>query len=398
MTANACFYFQVHQPVRLRRLHLFNMPDNFDYWDHAKNRQIFERVSNKCYIPTNAMLLDLIKEHGEQFRVSFSLSGTFVEQAKLYRPDVMDSFRDLADTGCVEFLDETYYHSLAGLWEDQTELKEQIAEHRELMQKELGVTPTFYRNTELIYDNRIAKTIEALGYDGIMTEGTERVLGARSPNHVYRPARAGSKLKVLLKNYRLSDDVAFRFSSGPQWPEWPLTAPKYAEWLSQQDGETINLFMDYETFGEHNWPESGIFDFLRHVPGEALKRGVGFRTPTQVARAGEAVDEIEVPFAISWADTERDVSAWLHNEMQQTAFNTLRELRPYVLELKDPVLTHAWRLLQTSDHVYYCTTKNMGDQDIHMYFSPYDSPYQAFINLMNCIVDLKNKVFSRLRR
>jgi alpha-amylase len=395
---DVCFYFEVHQPVRLKRVHLFNMPQGFDYWDHAKNRAIFERVSDKCYVPTNRLLLDLIKEHGEAFRASFSLSGTFVEQAKQFRPDVMESFRALADTGCVEFLDETYYHSLAGLWEDPAELKEQIREHRDLMRKELGVEPTFYRNTELIYDNRIAKTIEGMGYLGIATEGTERILGWRSPNYVYRPSRDGSRLKVLLKNYRLSDDVAFRFSTGPSWPEWPLTAPKFADWLAGNEGQTINLFMDYETFGEHNWPESGIFDFLRHMPGEALKRGVGFNTPSNVVKKFEPVGDIEVPFAISWADSERDVSAWLHNEMQQQCFNTLRDLAPYVKEINDPELTHAWRLLQTSDHVYYCTTKHMGDQDIHMYFSPYDSPYQAFINYMNCIVDLKNKVMQRLRR
>lgn len=394
---DVCFYFEVHQPVRLRRLHLFSMPEGFDYWDHAKNRAIFERISDKCYLPTNKLLLDLIKEHGETFKVSFSLSGTFVEQAKQFRPEVMESFRELADSGCAEFLDETYYHSLVGLWEDPTELKEQVREHRELMRKELGVEPTFYRNTELIYDNRIAKNIEAMGYKGIATEGTERILGWRSPNYVYRPAREGASLKVLLKNYRLSDDVAFRFSSRG-WPEWPLTAPKYAEWLSQQEGQSINLFMDYETFGEHNWPETGIFDFLKHMPGEAMKRGVGFTTPSEVVSRYKPVGEIEVPFAISWADTERDVSAWLHNEMQQQCFNTLRDLRPYVMEVNDPELTHAWRLLQTSDHVYYCTTKHMGDQDIHMYFSPYDSPYQAFINFMNCIVDLKNKTMARLRR
>lgn len=406
---DVCFYFEVHQPVRLRRLHLFNMPQDFDYWDHAKNRAIFDRVSNKCYVPTNKLLLDLIKEN-PGFKVSFSLSGTFVEQAKKFRPDVMDLFRDLADTGNAEFLDETYYHSLAGLWEDPTELKEQIQAHRDLMEKELGVRPTFYRNTELIYDNRIAKTIESLGYLGIATEGTERILGWRSPNYVYAPAHwnadassgaaahDGSRLKVLLKNYKLSDDIAFRFSSGPNWPEWPLTAPKYADWLAKQEGQTINLFMDYETFGEHNWPESGIFDFFRHVPPEAIKRGVGFSTPSEVVKKHDPVGTIEVPFAISWADTERDVSAWLHNEMQQQAFNTLRDLAPYVKEVNDPALTHAWRLLQTSDHVYYCTTKHMGDQDIHMYFSPYESPYQAFINLMNVIVDLKNKVFQRLRR
>lgn len=397
--ADVCFYFQVHQPIRLRRLHLFNMPEDFQYWDDEKNRAIFERVSNKSYVPTNKLLLDLIREHGQDFRVSFSLSGTFVEQARKFRPDVLDLFRDLADTGCVEFLDETYYHSLAGLWEDQSELEAQIREHRDMMQKEFGVTPSFYRNTELIYDDRIAHTIESLGwYEGIATEGIERVLDWRSPNHVYRPAREGASLKVLLKNYRLSDDIAFRFSSGPSWPEWPLTAPKYADWLAQQEGATVNLFMDYETFGEHNWPESGIFDFFRHVPGEALRRGVGFATPSEVARRHEPVGTIEVPFAISWADTERDVSAWLHNEMQQQAFNTLRDLAPHVKQTEDPALIHAWRLLQTSDHVYYCTTKHMGDQDIHMYFSPYDSPYQAFINLMNCIVDLKNKTMQRLRR
>ncbi|MFA5862371.1 MAG: glycoside hydrolase family 57 protein [Candidatus Thermoplasmatota archaeon] len=395
---DVCFYFEVHQPVRLRRSHVFNMPSGVDYWDHEKNREIFERVSNKSYVPTNKLILDLIKKHGGAFKASYSLSGTFVEQAKQFRPDVMDSFRDLADTGCVEFLDETYYHSLAGLWEDQSELKTQIQEHRDLMQKELGVKPTFYRNTELIYDNRIARTIESLGYLGIATEGTERILGWRSPNYVYRPSHVGSKLDVLLKNYRLSDDIAFRFSTGPSWPEWPLTAPKYADWLGQQQGQSINLFMDYETFGEHNWAESGIFKFLEAVPGEALKRGVGFSTPSEVAKKCEPVGEIEVPFAISWADSERDVSAWLHNEMQQQCFNTLRELAPYVKEANDPDITHSWRLLQTSDHVYYCTTKHMGDQDIHMYFSPYDSPYQAFINYMNCIVDLKNKVFQRLRR
>ncbi|HET6405999.1 MAG TPA: glycoside hydrolase family 57 protein [Candidatus Thermoplasmatota archaeon] len=394
---DVCFYFEVHQPVRLRRLHLFNMPQDVDYWDHAKNRAIFERVSNKCYIPTNKLLLDLMEEHPE-FKVSFALSGTFVEQAKKFRPDVLESFRALAETGRAEFLEETYYHSLAGLWDDHAELKAQIQAHRDVMEKELGVRPTFYRNTELIYDNRIAKTIESLGYLGIATEGTERVLGWRSPNYVYAPAHGESKIRVLLKNYKLSDDIAFRFSSGPTWTEWPLTAPKYADWLAKQEGHTINLFMDYETFGEHNWPESGIFDFLKHMPGEAIQRGVGFSTPSEVVERHEPVGTIEVPFAISWADTERDVSAWLHNEMQQQAFNTLRELAPYVKELNDPAITHAWRLLQTSDHVYYCTTKHMGDQDIHMYFSPYESPYQAFINLMNVIVDLKHKVFARLRR
>jgi len=382
--------------MRLARLRVFDSIPVERYWDHAKNKAIFDRVADKCYLPTNRLLLDLIREHGGRFKVAFSLSGTFVEQANRFRPEVMDSFRELARTGCVEFLEETYYHSLAGLWEDQSEYREQIREHRELMKRELSAEPRIFRNTELIYDNRIAGTIESLGYDAMMTEGTEKILGWRSPNYVYRPARAGSKLKVLLKNYRLSDDVAFRFSTGPSWPEWPLTADKYASWLSQAEGASVNLFMDYETFGEHNWPESGIFDFLRHLPRFALAHPhVSFVTPSEVVQHNEPVGEIEVPFAISWADTERDVSAWLHNEMQHLCFNELREMAPLVREANDPALTHAWRLLQTSDHLYYCTTKHMGDQDIHTYFSPYDSPYQAFVNYQNAIRDLRAKLLAR---
>jgi len=394
---SVCFYFQVHQPMRLRRLHVFNMPQGYDYWDHAKNRAIFDRVSDKCYLPANRLLLDLVKRHDGKFKIAYSLSGTFVEQARQFRPEVLESFRALADTGHVEFLDETYYHSLAGLWSDQTEYVEQIAEHRDLMQKEFGVKPTSFRNTELIYDNRIAATIEKLGYKAIVTEGTEKILDWRSPTFVYKPARGGSNLKVLLKQYRLSDDVAFRFSN-QGWPEWPLTAPKFADWLAKTEGHSINLFMDYETFGEHNWPETGIFQFLEHLPKEALARGLDFATPSEVATRHEPVGTLEVPFAISWADTERDVSAWLHNEMQHQCFNELQALAPVVRESKNDDLKHAWRLLQTSDHLYYCCTKWMADGDIHTYFSPYDSPYQAFINYMNAIQDLKGKALGLARR
>jgi alpha-amylase len=391
---SVCFYFQVHQPMRLKRLHVFNMPEGVDYWDHEKNRVIFERVADKCYLPTNRLLLDLIREHGD-VKFAFSLSGTFVEQARAYRPDVLDSFRELADTGNVEFLGETFYHSLAGLWEDHEEYRAQIEAHRGLMKHEFDVQPTVFRNTELIYDNRIARTIEDVGYKAIMTEGTEKILGWRSPNRLYRPARDGASLKVLLKNYRLSDDVAFRFANA-SWSEYPLTADKYADWLAKAEGDTVNLFMDYETFGEHNWPETGIFEFLEHLPGFVKKHeNLRFNTPSEVVNAYEAEDTIEVPWAISWADTERDVSAWLHNEMQHQCFNELREIGPVIRELDDGELTHAWRLLQTSDHLYYCCTKWMADGDIHTYFSPYDSPYQAYINYMNAIQDLKRKAWQR---
>ena len=389
--------------MRLRRLHVFGMPDGLDYWDHARNRQILDRVAEKCYLPTNRALLDLIRESDGRFRVAFSISGVLLEQCLAYRPDVVQSFAELVATGAVELLDETYYHSLAGLWPDQTEYKAQILEHRRLMEKLFDVAPTTFRNTELIYDDRIARTIEELGYASIMTEGTEKILGWRSPNYLYRPARAaadgrGAALKVLLKNYRLSDDVAFRFSAR-DWPEWPLTADKYARWLASSEGACVNLFMDYETFGEHQWKETGVFEFLRHLPREVAKHdNLDFALPREVAARNEPVGTLEVPWAISWADTERDVSAWLHNEMQHHAFETLKDLATVVREADDPDITHAWRLLQTSDHLYYCCTKWFGDQDVHTYFSPYDSPYQAFINYSNVLQDLGRKAMAKARR
>jgi len=397
MTA-VCLYFQVHQPMRLRRIKSFQPPPGYDYWDETKNRAIIDRVAEKCYLPTNALIEEQVRKSDGWFRVAYSLSGVFLEQIERYRPDVVESFVSLARTGHVEFLEETYYHSLAGLWDDQSEFRTQVEEHRETIRRLFGKQPVVFRNTELIFDNRIASTVEGLGYQAILTEGTERILGHRSPNHVYRPARAGSKLKVLLKNYRLSDDVAFRFST-PSWSEFPLTADKYAKWLAASPGDTINLFMDYETFGEHQWPETGIFEFLRHLPREVAKHPhLGFALPQEVAAAREPVDTIEVPRAISWADAERDVSAWLHNKMQHHCFEKLRTLAASVHKAGDPELTHAWRLLQTSDHLYYCTTKDLGDQDIHAYFSPYDSPYLAFINYENAIDDLQSKAERLLRR
>ncbi|MBW3582105.1 MAG: glycoside hydrolase family 57 protein [Euryarchaeota archaeon] len=387
---DVCFYFQVHQPMRIRRLQAFRRPERYDYWDAAKDREILDRASRKCYLPANRLILDLIEQTEGSFRVAYSLSGVFLDQIERHRPDVLESFQALARTGHVEFLAETYYHSLCGLWDDPTEHKEQIEAHRKTIRRLFGQTPTVFRNTELIYDDRIAATARDLGFDAIITEGTEKILGDRSPNRVYRPVGMSGP-KVLLKNYRLSDDIAFRFST-PGWNEAPLTADKYAHWLSTTPGDTINLFMDYETFGEHQWPETGIFEFLRHLPNEAARYPhLRFALPSEVAADHGPVDELHVPHAISWADTERDVSAWLHNKMQHMCFERLKALAPTVRAAGDPELMHAWRLLQTSDHLYYCSTKSLDDQDIHNYFSPYDSPYIAFINYTNAIDDLEAK-------
>lgn len=394
---DVCIYFQVHQPYRLRRLRPLDPQAGYDYWDHAKNKEILDRAAAKCYLPTNALVAELVRRTDGAFRVAYSLSGVLLDQLEASRPDVLDSFKDLVRTGHVEILDETHYHSLAGLWGDQEEVKAQVGEHRRAVQRHFGQAPTTFRNTELIYDDRIAHTVEAMGYQAILTEGADRVLGGRSPNHLYRPAHDGSRLRVLLKNYRLSDDVAFRFSSHT-WAQFPLTADKYASWLAACPGQAVNLFMDYETFGEHQWPETGIFQFLEHLPRETARHPhLAYALPREVAARHEPVDALHVPAAISWADTERDVSAWLHNRMQQHCFEQLRELGNLVRQARDPDLATAWRRLQTSDHLYYCSTKSLDDQDIHSYFSPYPSPYLAFINYKNALDDLQEKAERLLR-
>ncbi|MCA1813810.1 MAG: glycoside hydrolase family 57 protein [Halobacteriales archaeon] len=392
MTELVTVYFQVHQPWRIKPLRSTDQVQGTDYWYHDKNKAVFDRVAEKCYLPANALLLNLLKRHEGRFRISFSLSGVFLEQAKAYRPDVLASFQELGRREDVELLGETYAHSLAGLWEDQRELVEQARIHREMLRDLFGKEARVFRNTELIYDNRIAGTVQGMGARAILTEGTEKILQWRSPNHVYRSTTG---LPVLLKNYRLSDDVAFRFHDHG-WKEFPLTADKYARWLREAEGEVVNLMMDYETFGEHKWRETGIFEFLEHMPGYALREGVRFLTPGEAVDRLKPVGEVDVPWAISWADVERDVSAWLGNEMQQEAFNALRDMRERVLATRDPELILAWRRLTTSDHVYYCSTKAIQDQDIHQYFSPYDSPYVAFIYLVNAIKDLDAKVKVRL--
>jgi alpha-amylase len=389
-----CFYFEVHQPMRLNHFSVFNIGQNMDslstYFDKKLNVEIFEKVANKCYLPTNKLLLDLIHEFDGKFRISFSLTGTFVEYCERFMPAVLDSFKELFRTGAVDFIEETYFHSLSSLYDELDEFEEQVKMHRQMIKRIFNYTPKVFRNTEAIYDNRIAKKIAELGYKGIITEGSDRILGWRSPNFIYKPVNAD--IKVLLRNYKLSDDVGFRFSAR-DWPGFPLTADKYARWMSHCEGDLVNLFMDYETFGEHQWTETGIFDFIRHLPGEVFKyQHLDFVTVSEAIERYESVGDIDVPWAISWADEDRDVSTWLGNDMQIACFNELRDIGRKLKQRDDKELLHTWRLLQTSDHLYYVSTKGFEDGNVHAYFSPYDVPYDGFINYMNILQDLKHRL------
>jgi len=383
---SVCFYFQVHQPLRLNKFSVFDT--NIPYFDDERNKGYFERVARKCYLPTNKTLLDLVNQHDGKFKVSFSLTGVFLEQCQKFAPQVIDSFKELAKTGNVEFLDETYYHSLAALF-SVNEFKEQIKIHRKTIFEMFNQKPKVFRNTEAMFSNGIAKIVEDMGYKGIITEGHESILGWRSPNYLYTP-NGCSKISALLRNYKLSDDIGFRFSAR-WWEEYPLTADKYASWLSRCEGQCVNLFIDYETFGEHQWEDTGIFNFLRYLPSEVLNyRNLDFKTPSEIVKSNKAVGVIDVPHIISWADIQRDTSAWLENEMQKLAFDQMAKLESHVK--KHPELLHVWRLMQTSDHFYYMCTKWFADGDVHKYFNPYNSPYDAFINYMNIIQDIKRKI------
>jgi len=388
-----CMYFEVHQPMRLNRFSVFNIgsdADSSNYFNNKLNHDIFEKVAKKCYLPTNNLLLNLINEFDGKFRISFSLTGTFVEYCEKFMPSVIDSFKKLFATGAVDMIEETYFHSLSGLYDDLNEFEEQIIMHNQMIKRLFNYKPKVFRNTEAIYDNRIAKKIGEMGYKGIITEGTDKILGWRSPNYLYRPIN--SDIKVLLRNYSLSDDIGFRFSSR-HWPGFPLTADKYALWMSRCEGDLINLFIDYETFGEHQWTETGIFDFLGHLPNEALKHEqLDFVTVSEAVNRYQPVGEIDVPWAISWADADRDVSTWLGNDMQFACFNELKDIGKKLKKRGDEELLNVWRRLQTSDHLYYVSTKGLEDGDVHAYFSHYDGPYDGFINYMNVLQDLKQKI------
>ncbi|MBW2995827.1 glycoside hydrolase family 57 protein [Candidatus Woesearchaeota archaeon] len=388
---NICFYFQVHQPIRLRNYNVFEIGNNHDYFDHKKNKEVLEKVAHKCYLPANNLLLQLIKKY-PKFKISYSFSGVLLDQLEENAPDVIESFRKLVNTGNVEVLSETYYHSLAFLY-SKPEFKQQVLLHKKRIKELFGYTPKVFRNTELTYNNELAHYIENMGYKGILAEGADHILGWRSPNFVYRP-KGTKKIKLLLKNYKLSDDIAFRFSN-QGWPEWPLTTSKFSQWVNAVNGNgvTINLFMDYETFGEHQWSSTGIFNFLKSLPTEILKHPDNrFATPSEVIKEFQPVEELDIHHIISWADTERDLSAWIGNKMQQSAIQKIYAIERAVKRTKSKKLIEDWRKLQTSDHFYYMCTKWFSDGDVHKYFNPYDSPYDAFITYMNILTDFEKRI------
>jgi len=391
MSKAIVLYLHVHQPYRVRHYTIFDAGTDHEYFtapydDRTSNERIVHKVAEKSYIPTNKRLLELLKDHPE-FKLSLSITGTVLEQLEKWAPEALKSFQELTATGRVEIVAETYHHSLAFFY-SREEFETQVRMHREKVEELFGQTPTVFRNTELAYNNDLAYWADQAGYKGVLAEGWDKVLGWRSPNFVYRPTHT-ENIKLLMKNYKLSDDIAFRFGD-QSWEGWPLTADKFAHWLNETpDATNFNLFMDYETFGEHQWHETGIFDFLKHLPDQWLKKeGNSFMTVSEACDSIEPKDEVDTPYTVTWADTERDLSAWLGNSMQSSAITALYELQGPILASGDWQLIEDWRRLQTSDHFYYMCTKYFNDGDIHAYFSPYENPYDAFIAFMNAYHDV----------
>ncbi len=390
-------YLHVHQPFRIREYSVFdtainhNYFDEPDYFNRHNNERIFHKVADKSYRPMNALLKHLLNTHPE-FKLSLSISGTFIEQARVWAPDVLEDFKELVSTGRVEILSETYYHSLSFFY-SRDEFERQVEAHRQLIRDTFGVETKVFRNTELAYNDALAQWADEYGFSGILAEGWDPVLEWRSPNFVYQP-EGTQNIKLLMKNYKLSDDLAFRFSNRG-WPEWPLTADKYENWVADalKDQSVLNLFMDYETFGEHQWEDTGIFEFF----GEFVQRWLSqpnrtFSTASESIQYNEAVGTISMPQTVTWADSERDLTAWLGNDMQQEAMRYLYEIEGDVLATNDIDLIADWRKLQQSDHTYYMCTKWFTDGDVHAYFSPYQSPYDAFLYFMNALRDLKWRI------
>ncbi len=384
-----CLYFQVHQPFRLRRYRFFEMGHEHYYYDDFMNESILRKIASDCYLPANKIILDLISKHKGKFRVTFSLSGIVIDQFRLYAPEVLASFKELAETGCVEFLAETNSHSLASLM-DRERFERQISIHTEKMVEYLGYKPTSVRNTELIYSDEIGSWMADMGYKATVTEGAKHILGWKSPNFLYCNS-INPKLKVLLRNYTLSDDIAFRFSN-KSWSSYPLTAEKYVSWIKGlgSSSDIVNIFMDYETFGEHQKKETGIFDFLKHLPDVVIKKTpFVFMTVSEIADNYQPVAVLHVPSPISWADEERDLTAWMGNELQTAAVSKLYSLSEQVNRCGSDQLLRDWVYLQSSDHFYYMSTKFFSDGAVHAYFNPYENPYQAFMNYMNVLSDFE---------
>ena len=390
-----CLYFQIHQPVILRKYHFFDIGLRHDYFDAFANKSGIRELTEECYIPMNNLLLELIEKYGKRFKVSFSISGCALEQLAMHAPEVIESFQELAQTGCVEFIAETYGHSLASL-SDTDEFAIQIKTHAKKMKELFGQRPKVVRNSSLIYSDSIGKQIADMGFKAMITDGAKHVLGWKSPNFIYSNAFE-PQLSLLLKNSQLSDDLSLRFSDR-SWDEWPLTAEKYTRWLIQstQDSDIVNIFMNYETFGHYQKAESGIFDFFRALPEQILDtEEFRFLTPSEAVKENESRGILSVPYPISWSDEEKDITGWLGNELQNEAFRELYKIQPLVRKINDEALNHDFTYLQASDHFYYMRTNLFSDNRKQKYSSPYDSPYDAFINYMNVLSDFIRRVNER---
>ena len=383
---DVCLYFQVHQPNRLLSYDFFKIGENATYEDDAMNAAILDKVAEKCYLPANRMFQKLIEDNGGRFRMAMSISGTLIEQLQRFRPDVLESFKDLVASGGVELLAETYYHSLAFVHSNK-EFDRQVDMHLEIMEEIFSVRPRVFRNTELIYNDAIAAKSETMGFDGIISEGVEWNLKGLSPNFLYR-APETARIKTLLRNSRLSDDLSFRYSDS-NWSEFPLTPEKFAGWLAEAEGDVVNLFMDYENIGEHQWEDTGIFDFWKAMPEAVDEAGLQWVTPSEAVDLYRGSREYSSRSLSSWADTERDLSAWMGNDMQKEAIAKVHRLEQKILAVNDPELTHTWAKMQTSDHFYWMATKGGTDGSVHTYFTPYPSPYDAYIYFMNVLADLQ---------
>lgn len=384
--SQVCLYFQVHQPYRLKRFSFFDLGKIHEYEDDLLNQQILEKVKTNCYLRTNRLLLELIKKHKGQFKVAFSMSGLVIEQLERWAPEVIASFKELLATGHVELLGETYYHTLSFFFSKE-DFREQVALHKNKVETVFGYSPMVFRNTELTYQNDLAKAVSDMGFHGVLAEGVPFFLHTGHSNQVFM-SPGHSKVKLLLRNTGFSDDIAFRFSD-KSWHQYPLTAGKFATWIKQAPGEVVNIFMDYESIGEHQWEDTGIFDFVKNLPGALIAEGIEFGTPTEIIKNLPAKNFYDVPFPISWADKEKDLSAWHGNTIQKEALRMAYELEKKVRKKADLKLLHQWRKLCTSDHFYYMSTKGFSDGKVHQYFSPYDTPYDAYINYMNVLSDME---------
>ncbi|WP_319230956.1 glycoside hydrolase family 57 protein [Draconibacterium orientale] len=384
-----CLFFQIHQPFRHRRYRFFDIGNDHYYYDDYSNESIIRNIADKSYLLANKLLLDLAKKQGDKFKVAFSITGVALEQFELYAPDVIESFQKLAKTGCVEFLAETYSHSLSSL-KDIDAFTDQVKKHDDQIFRLFGQKPRVFRNTEMIYSDEIGEKVAKLGYSAMLTEGAKHILGWKSPDYLYVNA-INPRLKVLMRNYKLSDDIGFRFSD-KNWDKYPLTAEKYVSWLEKvgEKEEVINLFMGYDSFGTRQPKEAGIFDFLKALAEQVVKSDtLRFSTPSEVVDELQPISVVSVPHAISWSDEERDLSAWLGNEMQKEAFEKLYAMKEQMARCTNAELHKDWNYLQASDHFFYMSTKYFADGDPHKSYSHFDSPYEAFINYMNVLSDFK---------